>query len=64
MWVQLAHAEKSVCHTEGTLNAIAKAAQVSPDSGLIFAVPGFSYINLNRILQAIPPAPTGREAPV
>ncbi len=48
MWLQLAKAEKSLGHTEGTLNAIAKAAQVSPDNGLIFAVLGFSYINLNR----------------
>ena len=49
MWLQLARAEKSLGHTDATLNAIAKAAQVSPDSGSMLAVLGFSYINLNRI---------------
>ena len=55
MWLQLAKAEKSLGHADATLNAIAKAAQVSPNSGMILAVFGFSYINLNRIPQAIPP---------
>ena len=49
MWLQLARAEKSLGHTDATLNASAKAAQVSPDSGSMLAVLGFSYINLNRI---------------
>jgi len=55
MWLQLAKAEKALGHNEATLNAIAKAAEVSPDSGLMLAILGFSYINLNRIPQAIPP---------
>src|SRR6266478_693763 len=42
-------------HNEATLNAIAKTAALSPDSGEIFASLGFGYINLNRVLQAIPP---------
>ncbi len=55
MWLQLAKAEKSLGNTDATLNAIEKAAQVSPDNGMMLAVLGFSYINLNRIPQAIPP---------
>jgi len=55
MWLQLAKAEKALGHNDATLDAIAKAAQVSPDSGMMLAVLGFSYINLNRIQQAIPP---------
>jgi len=55
MWLQLARAEKSLGHSDATLNAIAKAAEVAPDSGMMLAVLGFSYINLNRIPQAIPP---------
>jgi tetratricopeptide (TPR) repeat protein len=47
--------EKALGHTEATLNAILKAAEVSPDNGLMLAVVGFSYINLGRIPQAIPP---------
>jgi predicted Zn-dependent protease len=61
MWLQLAKAEKALGHTDATLNAIAKAAQVSPDSGMMLAVLGFSYINLNRIQQAIAPLPTRGE---
>jgi tetratricopeptide (TPR) repeat protein len=55
MWIQLAKSEKALGHTEGTFNAILKAAEVSPDNGLMLAVVGFSYINLGRIPQAIPP---------
>jgi tetratricopeptide (TPR) repeat protein len=63
MWLQLAKAQKALGHTDATLDAIAKAAQVSPDSGMMLAVLGFSYINLNRIQQAIPPTPTRSKTP-
>ena len=55
VWLQLARAENALGHTEATLTAVGKAAQVSPQSGSAFAILGFSYINLNRIQQAIPP---------
>jgi tetratricopeptide (TPR) repeat protein len=54
-WLQLARAEKLVGHPEGTLNAIVHAAALIPNSADLSAVVGFSYINLNRISQAIPP---------
>ena len=46
---------KGVLLSEATLTAVAKAAEVSPDSAAMLAIIGFSYINLNRIPQAIPP---------
>jgi predicted Zn-dependent protease len=55
MWIQLAKAEKSLGHTDATLNAIGKAAELSPDSAPMLTAIGFSYINLNRIPEAIPP---------
>src|SRR5437016_2506917 len=55
MWIQLARAERSLDHTDATLNAIARGADVSPDSASMLAAIGFSYINLDRIPQAIPP---------
>ena len=54
-WIQLARGEKAIGHTEATLDAMAKAAEVSPDSAAMLAVVGYSYINLNRVSQAIPP---------
>jgi Flp pilus assembly protein TadD len=54
-WMELAKAENSLGQIQTTLNAMAKAAEVSTDDGELAAVLGFSYINLNRIAQAIPP---------
>ena len=54
-WMELAKAENSLGHAGTTLNAMAKAAQVSPNDGELAAVIGFNYINLNRAREAIPP---------
>ncbi len=53
-WMELAKAENSMGHTGATLNAMSKAAEVSPKDGELAAVIGFSYINLNQVPQAIP----------
>ena len=55
VWMDLAKTENSLGHTGTTLNAMAKAAQVSPNDGELAAVIGFNYINLNRAREAIPP---------
>lgn len=52
-WIVLARAEKAVGNTEGTLRAIGKAAELAPDSATMLMVIGYSYINLNRIPQAV-----------
>ena len=54
-WMELAKAENALGHAGTTLNAMAKAAEVSPNDGELAAVIGFSYINLNKVPQAIPP---------
>lgn len=37
------------------MDAIAHGAEVSPDSATMLTIVGYSYINLNRLQQAIPP---------
>jgi tetratricopeptide (TPR) repeat protein len=54
-WMELVKAENSKGHIGAALNAMAKAAEISPKDGELAAVLGFSYINLNRVPQAIPP---------
>ena len=54
-WIQLARAEKAVGHAQRTLDAIVRAAALSPNSADMLAAVGFSYINLNRVAQAIQP---------
>jgi len=54
-WVQLARTEKAVGHTDGTLRAMLRAADLLPDSAYILATVGYGYINLNRIREAVPP---------
>src|ERR1051325_3480055 len=53
-WMELAKAENSLGHTAATVNALSKAADISPKDGELAAVVGFSYINLNMVPQAIP----------
>jgi predicted Zn-dependent protease len=54
-WMDLAIVENAMGHVGAALNAMVKAAQISPNDGDLAAVLGFSYINLNRVPQAIPP---------
>jgi tetratricopeptide (TPR) repeat protein len=54
-WMDLAIAENAMGHAGAALNAVIQAAQISPNDGDLAAVLGFSYINLNRVPQAIPP---------
>ena len=54
-WLHLVRAETALGHADGALNALTRAAEVSPDNATILSLVGFSYINLNRIPQAIPP---------
>jgi Flp pilus assembly protein TadD len=54
-WMDLAIAENAMGHLGTALDAMAKAAQISPNDGDLAAVLGFSFINLNRVPQAIPP---------
>src|SRR5436305_4660498 len=54
-WIQLARAEKASGHPQETLNAIVRAAALSPSSAGMLEAVGYSYINLNRISQAIQP---------
>ena len=54
-WMALAKAENALGHMGTTLHAMAKAGEASPTDGDLAAVIGFSYINLNRVPQAIPP---------
>ncbi|HEX4638848.1 MAG TPA: tetratricopeptide repeat protein [Chthoniobacterales bacterium] len=54
-WIQLARAEKSLGHGDATLQAMVHGAEAAPDSGDLFAAIGFSYINLDRVPQAVPP---------
>ena len=53
-WLELTKAENALGQIGAALNAMAKAAEISPRDGELAAVLGFSYINLNRIPQAIP----------
>jgi Flp pilus assembly protein TadD len=53
-WMELAKAENTSGHTGSALNALSKAAEISPMDGELAAVVGFSYINLNMVPQAIP----------
>ncbi len=54
-WIALARAEKAAGNTDGTLRAVQKAADLSPDSAAMLTIIGYSYIDLNRIPQAVPP---------
>lgn len=54
-WMELAKAENAKGHVVATMNAMNKAAEVSPNDGELAAVLGFNYINLDRAAQAIPP---------
>ena len=54
-WLWLAHAEKELGHTSECLSAVLRAADLSPDSSYMLATVGYSYINLNRIPEAIGP---------
>ena len=54
-WIQLGRAEKAAGHPQETLNAIVRAAALSPSSAGVLEAVGYSYINLNRIAQAIQP---------
>ena len=51
----LAIVENAMGHVGAALDAMVKASQISPNDGDLAAVLGFSYINLNRIPQAISP---------
>jgi tetratricopeptide (TPR) repeat protein len=53
-WIQLARAEKGAGSPQGTLDAMVRAAEVSPDNAEIQALVGFGYINMNRLPEAIP----------
>lgn len=54
-WMDLAIVENAMGHVGAALDAMVKAAHISPNDGDLAAVLGFSYINLNRVSQAIPP---------
>lgn len=54
-WMELVKVENSMGHIGAALNAMAKAAELSPKDGELAAILGFNYINLNRVPQAIPP---------
>ena len=53
-WLELAKADNALGQIGTALNAMAKAAEISPTDGELAAVLGFNYINLNKIPQAIP----------
>ena len=54
-WMDLAITENAMGHIGVALDAMVKAAQIAPNDGDLAAVLGFSYINLNRVPQAISP---------
>jgi Flp pilus assembly protein TadD len=54
-WLELAKAENALGHIGTALNAMSKAAEISPKDGELAAILGFNYINLNKVPQAIPP---------
>jgi tetratricopeptide (TPR) repeat protein len=53
-WIQLARAQQGAGSPHETLNAMVRAAEISPDNAEIQALVGFGYINLNRLPEAIP----------
>ncbi len=54
-WLQLARAENVTGNSGGTLRALERPAELSPDSGQMLAMVGFGYINLNRVAAGVPP---------
>ena len=54
-WLHLARAERALGNAEQTIAAVAQAANLTSDNAEMLAVVGFSYINLNRIAEAVPP---------
>src|SRR5207244_12512862 len=54
-WIQLARAEKASAHPQETLNAIVRAAALSPSSAGMLGAVGCRYLNPNRLPQAPPP---------
>lgn len=54
-WSRLAHTERELGHMSDCLRAILRAADLSPDNAYMLATVGYSYINLNRIPDAVGP---------
>jgi tetratricopeptide (TPR) repeat protein len=54
-WLHLARAERALGHAQQTIAAVAQAANLTRDNGEMLAIVGFSYINWNRIADAVSP---------